>query len=98
MAVQKFIRRGTASNATARRLIATSCIAQHILDATVEITDDARDIIYKKGKYGELFFVRSPKFTTRYYPVNFKNGVWTCDAQNANYFIKLAQSFLSLAA
>lgn len=98
MAIQSFIRRGTASNATARRLIEASDIAQHILDATVEITNDTRDIIYKNGKYGKLFLVRSPKFATRYYIVKCRAGVWSCDAQNASYFIRLAQTFLSQIA
>lgn len=76
----------------ARRLASTTRIAQHVLDATVQIFDD-REIIHKPGRYGELFFVRSPKFPSRYYPVVCQNGAWRCDAPNASSYIARAQRY-----
>lgn len=101
MAVQKFYRKGSASNATARRLITATGVAQHVLDATVELEDTTQHVIMKTRQYGTLFYVRSDKFFSRYYPIYLPHDTheWrgsSVDPRVNAYYIAKAQRFLAL--
>src|SRR6266571_8899234 len=75
MSIQTTPRRdGHKQAATARRLTSSTMPAQHVLDATVEFLDESRDVIEKIGRYYTVWYVRSSKFTTRYYVV-----IWNYD-------------------
>lgn len=89
MAIQPFIRRGTRSNATARRLIASSQqVAPSVLRTTVELDDDMPAVISRIAYHDALiaglnivrgqffFYVVSPKFAARYYILSHKGGAW----------------------
>jgi hypothetical protein len=96
MAVQPFIRRGTRSNATARRLVATStAIAPSVLRSTVEHDDIHQDAmrcfamddvtiagIQIDAAIPYFYLVRSPKFTNRFYVLYRKAGRWLCSAND----------------
>lgn len=69
MAYQKIVRNGVRGTALAQRLVSSVSIAKHVLEATIEIVGDLRDIIYRKGRYAEFWMVRSSRFTSRYYVV-----------------------------
>lgn len=96
MAVQAFIKRGTRSNATARRLIASTTVAPHVLAETVSVTKRNDEIISVKAGYtvnvagmivekGEQYhLVASEKFATRYYCVRYNRLAkqWECSASD----------------
>jgi hypothetical protein len=98
MAYQPFIRRGTRSNATARRLVATSQQpAPHVLRSTIE--DDSihqpvmrclveqtailAGILVIAGEH--IYLVESSKFRGRFYVVkrHHRTGEWQCSSQDA---------------
>lgn len=93
MTVQRFIRRGTASNATARRLIAGARqAAPSVLRTTVACEDIYQSVMrclaisagtlagieIAAGKH--FYYVASPKFAGRFYVVGRKNGAWVCSS------------------
>lgn len=94
MSIQSTPRRSVAKQAAlARRLNVVTHIAQHVLDATIELEDEDREIIHRPGRYGDLFFVAS-RFPGRYYPVNYRNGVWSCSAADPQRYIGKCQRYL----
>lgn len=101
MAVQPFIRKGTRSNATARRLLTATGIAQHVLDATIELENVAQDVVMQVRQYGTTFYVRSDKFLTRYYPIFLAHDTFqwrgsSVDPRVNAHYIAKAQRFLAL--
>ena len=75
-------RDGYKQAAQARRLLADTHIAKFILDATVEIKDDPRDVIFRNNRRFPIFYVRSPRFHHLYYIVAFKNCKFECSVQD----------------
>lgn len=54
--------------------------AERIIEATVELINEDRDIIRKNGKYGAHWYVRSLRATDRFYVVSFLDSTkkFTC--------------------
>lgn len=104
MAVQAFIKRGTRSNATARRLIASTTVAPHVMTQTVSVTKRNDPIISVKAGYtvnvagqiiekGEQYYlVASEKFATRYYCVRYNRLAkeWECSAED----VRIARAYI----
>lgn len=97
MAVQPFIRRGTRSNATARRLVAASQqLAPSVLRTTVEDNDihqdamrclalETRFIAGVRVQDGQHFYlVTSPKFAGRFYVMVKTVTGWQCSSPDAS--------------
>lgn len=95
MAVQRFIRRGTRSNATARRLVAASQQpAPRVFRETVEHTDIRqpvmRSLVLKTGILAGIpvfegthfYLVASTKFVNRFYVLYRDGGRWLCSADD----------------
>lgn len=95
MAYQSFIRRGTRSNPTARRLIAASTnVAPSVLRSTVEHTDIHQDAMrcfalesttlagIRIAEATHFYLVRSPKFATRFYVLYCNAGEWMCSSDD----------------
>jgi hypothetical protein len=79
--LQPIYKSGTRHAALGRRLNASRSVAQHVLDATVELYS-ADDVIAAKGEYG-LYFVRSSCSFSRYYPVRLSSdGEAGCTCQD----------------
>jgi hypothetical protein len=98
MAYQPFIRRGFRSNATARRLVATSQVpAPHVLKSTIEdnsihqpvmrcLVQETRILAGIMVVAGEhIYLVESEKFHGRFYVVkrHHRTGEWQCSSQDA---------------
>jgi surfactin synthase thioesterase subunit len=98
MAYQPFIRRGFRSNATARRLIATSqSIAPHVLKSTIEDKRISQPVMRCLAEQtaliagvvvfvGEHFYlVESEKFSGRFYVAkrNQRTQQWQCSSEQA---------------
>lgn len=94
MTFQPFIKRGTRSNATARRLVASAQQpAPSVLRSTVERPDLKRPIMRCRAEQtitlagvrvlaGQHFYlVASPKFTGRFYVVVKNITGWQCSSQ-----------------
>jgi hypothetical protein len=94
MAVQPFIRRGTRSNATGRRLIAAAqSIAPSVLRTTVEHTDIhqavMRCLAIESGVIAGIavfedthFYLVASKFAGRFYVVYRDGGRWLCSSND----------------
>lgn len=96
MALQPFIRRGTRSNATARRLIAVSgSIAPSVLSSTIEDDSFTQPVLRCKADEtkllasvplfeGQYFFLVRSKFEGRAYVLakNLRAGGWICSSRD----------------
>lgn len=94
--IQPIIRRGTRSNATARRLIAATTIAPHVLRETIEDSNVTKPVQPCKATEtgmlagvplfaGQKFYLVQSRFAGRCYVVtqNERNGEWTCSSKDA---------------
>lgn len=82
--------------ATARRLLAASTIAQHVLDSTIEYQSE-KSVIPCRGRKeqapslignvvlfpGDRFHLVASKFTNRYYVVIERDGTWRCSSKDS---------------
>lgn len=109
MAVQPFIRRGTRSNATARRLVAASQqLAPSVLRTTVEDNDihqpvmrclaleDATMAGIHVDDASHFYLVVSPKFAGRFYVAYYKDGKWLVSSPDASikaYCIRQVEAY-----
>lgn len=93
MAVQPFIKRGTRSNATARRLIASAQnIAPHVLSQTISDGDIHQPVMrclsmeqmslagVAIGENRHFYLVASAKFPGRYYVLAHTVRGWQCSS------------------
>jgi hypothetical protein len=103
MALQPFIRRGTRSNATARRLVASSqSIAPSVLRTTIERDDIHQPVMrcftLEAGTLAGIriddashFYLVASKFAGRYYVVYRKDGRWLCSADDERVQARLVR-------
>lgn len=94
MAVQPFIRRGVRSNATARRLIATSQhVAQHVIESTVYDIHISKSVQRCRAQFDvtlagielkeqQVFYLVASKFQHRAYVVAQVAGMWICSSSD----------------
>lgn len=108
---QPFIKHGTRSNATARRLIAASAnLAPSVLRSTVEHDDIHQDAMrcfalspatlagIQIAEATHFYLVRSPKFATRFYVLYCKAGEWICSSDDERvkaYCIQKVETYRS---
>lgn len=109
MALQPFIRRGTRSNATARRLVASSQqLAPSVLRTTVEDSDIHQPVMrcltIESGVIAGLaifedthfYLVASPKFAGRFYVAYREDGEWLVSSPEASikaYCIRQVETY-----
>lgn len=109
MAVQRFMRRGMASNATARRLVAASQqLTPSVLRTTVEHTDIHQPVMrcltIESGVLAgvpvfedtHFYLVASPKFATRFYVAYCEDGKWQVSSPDASikaYCIRQVETY-----
>ena len=93
MVLQSVPRKSVAKQAAlARRLIATSTIARHVLNSTIEYQSEKPVIRCRAHEgsvvgqvailNGDLFYLVASRFAGRYYVVVNQQGTWTCSSKD----------------